>query len=241
MDTHYASVVLSTAESTQDEAADRFAGEPVLVVAEHQTSGRGRLDRVWLEPDRALFASLAFLPEWPVATWGLIPLVAGLAMRQAVADRLGTDLELKWPNDLMTGSDKVGGILVEGSSDRVVVGCGLNLWWPDAISGAAALFDGDPGPEPATEISGVWVQGFLERMAADPSLWGRHEYEAACVTLGQPVAFEQVSGIATRIEVDGSMVVDTGDGVVAVYGGGHGATTLPSPPPAGGDATEEPA
>lgn len=241
MDTHYASVVLSTAESTQDEAASRFSGEPVLVVAEHQTMGRGRLDRVWLEPDRALFASLAFMPDWPVATWGRIPLVAGLAMRRAVADRLGIDVDLKWPNDLMKGSGKVGGILVEGAADRVVVGCGLNLWWTDPTPGAAALLDSDPGPDRATEIAAVWVQGFLERMAADPSLWGRHEYEAACITLGRAVAFEGVSGIATRIEADGSMIVDTGHGVVAVYGGANATTTLPSPPHAGGAATEEPA
>lgn len=241
MDTHYASIVLSTAESTQDEAAVRFGGEPVLVVAEHQTGGRGRRDRVWLEPDRALFASLAFAPTWPVATWGLIPLVAALAMREALSDRLGVDVGLKWPNDLMVGSSKVGGILVESSAGRVVVGCGLNLWWTDPIPGAAALIDDDPGPELATEIAAVWVQRFLERMAADPSLWGHHEYEAACTTVGQAVTFEQVSGIATGIEEDGSLLVDTGERVVAVYSGANQATTLPSPPLSGGAATEEPA
>jgi BirA family transcriptional regulator, biotin operon repressor / biotin---[acetyl-CoA-carboxylase] ligase len=241
MDTHYASVVLSTAESTQDEAAARFGGDPVLVVAEHQTRGRGRLDRAWMEPDRALFASLAFVPAWPVATWGLIPLVAALAMREAVADRVGVDVELKWPNDLIAGSGKVGGILVEASASRVVVGCGLNLWWVDPIPGAAALLDDDPGSVLATEIAAVWVQRFLERMAADPALWGRHEYEAACTTMGQAVAFERASGIATGIEADGSLLVDTGEGVVAVYGGADHATTLPSPPAAGGGATEEPA
>lgn len=241
MDTHYASVVLSTAESTQDEAAARFGGDPLLVVAEHQTKGRGRLDRDWVEPDRALFASLAFAPSWPAATWGLIPLVAALAMREAVADRLGVEVALKWPNDLMTERGKVGGILVEGSADRVVVGCGLNLWWLDPIPGAAALLDGDPGPEPGAEVAARWVQRFLERMAADPALWGRHEYEAVCTTLGQAVAFERVSGTAVGIEADGALLVDTGEAVVTVYSAERRAATLPSPPLPGGAATEEPA
>lgn len=242
MDTHYASVVLSTAESTQDEAAARFSGEPLLVVAERQTKGRGRLDRVWLEPDRALFASLAFAPRWQRETWGRIPLVAGLAMRDAVADRLAIDVGLKWPNDLMVGSSKVGGILVESTGGRAVVGCGLDLWWRDPIPGAAGLLNEDPGPSLATEIAATWVQRLLERMGADPSLWGHHEYASACTTLGAPVAFEGGSGVATGVADDGALLVDTGEGVVAVHSGEvtiEGEATLPTPPVQGGAATEE--
>jgi BirA family transcriptional regulator, biotin operon repressor / biotin---[acetyl-CoA-carboxylase] ligase len=240
MDTHYASIVLSTAESTQDEAAARFTGGPFLVVADHQTAGRGRLDRVWVEPDRALFASLAFAPAWPAGAWGLIPLVAGLAMRQAIADRLGVDVDLEWPNDLMLGGDKVGGILVEASGERVVVGCGLNLWWADPIPHATGMLDSDPGPSLAGEIAAVWVLRFLERMSADPSLWGAKEYEAACTTLGESVTFE-ASGVATGIAEDGSLLVDIGEGVIAIHSGEIRSATLPTPPDAGGATTEEPA
>lgn len=242
MDTHYASVVLSTAESTQDEATARFTGEPVLVVSEHQTKGRGRADRVWIEPDRALFASLAFVPRWSPETWGRIPLVAAMAMRDVVADRLAIDLALKWPNDLMVGRAKAGGVLVEGSESHAVAGCGLNLWWFDPIPGATGLLDEDPGPSLAGEIAAIWVQRLLERMSADASLWGRHEFEMVCTTLGESVAFERGSGVATGVADDGSLLVDTGGGVIAVHGGEvriEGTATLPSPPEPGGAATGE--
>lgn len=242
MDTHYASLVLTTAESTQDEAATHFTGDPLLVVAEHQTRGRGRLDRAWLEPDRALFASLAFAPRWPEETWGRIPLVAALALREAVADRLAMDLALKWPNDLMIGEDKVGGILVEVSDGRAVVGCGLNLCWSDPIEGAAGLLVDDPGAGLAVEIAAAWVELLLVRMAADPSLWGHREYEQACTTLGSSVVFERGSGVAISVADDGSLLVDTGGGVIAVHSGEiriDRTATLPTPPASGGSATEE--
>lgn len=219
MDTHYASLVLPTAESTQDEAAARFSGEPLLVVAARQTRGRGRFDRTWVEPDRAMFASLALAPSWPEENWGLIPLVAGLALREAIAESVSIEVALRWPNDLMASAGKIGGILVEASGERVVVGCGVNLWWADTIDGAAALLDLDPGPDVALELAAVWARAFLERIAAEPAHWGKHEYEAACVTLGQEVAYERGNGVAAAIDDSGALLVDTAGGVIAVHSG----------------------
>ena len=219
MDTHYVSVVLETARSTQDEAAARFTGEPLLVVAAHQTDGRGRLDRPWVEPDRGLFASLAFTPFWAADQRGLIALVAGLAMRQAIGEALRIDVDLRWPNDLMIGLEKVGGILAEATDDRVIVGCGVNLWWADPMEGGRGVLPEDPGPAVAGELAAVWAGRFLERMAADPEYWGHHEYESACVTLGRPVAYERGSGTAIGIGADGSLLIDTGGEVIAVHAG----------------------
>ena len=219
MDTHYASIVLLTAESTQDEAAARFTGEPLLVVAAHQTTGRGRFDREWVEPDRALFASLAFEPSWPVEDWGLIPLVAALAMRQAIDETFSITVGLRWPNDLMTGPAKVGGILVEASGARVVVGCGVNLWWAEPIVGAAGVVETDPGPRAAADMAATWTVRFLERMAAESSLWGRHEYESASTTLGQKVAYSRGRGVAIGVDDNGALLVDTADGVISVHSG----------------------
>ncbi len=219
MDTHYARVVLPTAESTQDEAATRFTGEPLLVVASHQTTGRGRFDREWVEPDRGLFASLAFEPSWPVGDWGLIPLVAGLAMRGAIDETCSLDVGLRWPNDLMSGQAKVGGILVEASEARVVVGCGVNLWWAEPIAGAAAIVATDPGPDAAAALAAIWTVRFLERLAAESSLWGRHEYESASTTLGKKVAYARGRGVAVGIDDNGALLVDTADGVISVHSG----------------------
>ncbi len=228
MDTPYASVVLDSAESTQDEAAARFTGTPLLVVAAHQTRGRGRLDRTWVEPDRGLFASLGFVPEWPTEHWGLIPLVAGLAMRDAIHDALDVVVDLRWPNDLTVGEGKVGGILVEATDERVIVGCGVNLWWVDPLEGAGALLDTDPGPNAPSDLAAVWAGRFLERMAAVPAYWGHHEYQAACITVGRPVSFAGGSGVAIGIGADGSLLVESADGLVAVHAGEvHSTTTLP--------------
>jgi BirA family biotin operon repressor/biotin-[acetyl-CoA-carboxylase] ligase len=233
MDTHYASVTLESAESTQDEAAARFSGSPLLVVAAHQRHGRGRLDRTWVEPDRGLFTSLAFTPAWPAVRRPLIPLVAGLAMRRALDEAYGLIAGLRWPNDLMIGVDKVGGILVESTDERTIVGCGVNLWWPDPIAGAAGILAADPGPGTAEDLAALWATLFLERMSADPDYWGHHEYEGACVTVGQTVAFTGRGGTAVGIDDDGSLLVDTGGGVVAIHAGEiRVGTTLP-------DATEE--
>ena len=229
MDTHYASVMLATAESTQDEAATRFTGEPLLVVADRQTKGRGRFDREWVEPDRALFASLAFAPSWPPADWGLITLVAAMAMRDAIGEAVSVEIGLRWPNDLMKGDDKVGGILVEASGDRVVVGCGVNLWWREPIEAAAGVLAADPGPETAADLAARWTTRFLERMAAEPALWGRHEYEAACTTVGREVAYERGAGTAVGVDDDGSLLVETPDGVIAVHSGEIRVATLPAP------------
>ncbi len=233
MDTHYASVLLDNVESTQDEAADRWSGSPVLVVAKHQSSGRGRLDRVWLEPDRGLFTSLAFAPAWAPARYPLIPLVAGLAMRQALDETLGVDVGLRWPNDLMVDKGKVGGVLVESNDERAIVGCGINLFWVDPVDGAAGVATTDPGPGAVSDLAARWAIRFLERMTAAADLWGHHEYEAVCVTVGQRVAYERGSGTAVGIDSDGALLVETGDGVVAVHAGDiRVGTMLP-------DATEE--
>ena len=240
MDTHYASVVLDNVESTQDEAAARFDGSPLLVVAEHQSSGRGRLDREWVEPDRGMFASLAFTPAWPPDRYPLIPLVAGLAMRQAIAEALGVAVDLRWPNDLMTGDAKVGGVLVETDGERVIVGCGINLFWASPIDDAAGVVGQDPGPTAGADLAATWTTRFLERMTAAPDLWGHHEYEAACVTVGQPVAYERGSGTAVGIDADGGLLVDTGNGVISVHAGDVRVdATIPTPPFDGGAVSEE--
>jgi BirA family biotin operon repressor/biotin-[acetyl-CoA-carboxylase] ligase len=168
-------------------------------------------------------ASLAFEADWPVRRRGLIPLVAGLAARQA----LGSPVRLKWPNDLVVGELKVGGILVEAVGDVVVAGVGVNLWWPDPIEGAGALLGADPGPEAADWIADHWASALLERLAAGPDRWGRAEYLEACLTLGARVlAGEAGPGVASDIGDDGSLLVATDDGSIVAVSEPVGAAPL---------------
>ncbi|MGH8874343.1 MAG: biotin--[acetyl-CoA-carboxylase] ligase [Acidimicrobiia bacterium] len=210
MATPYALVSLRRATSTQDEARARYRDTPVLVVAAGQTAGRGRGGRGWVNAPRSAAISLAFQPTWPAATWGRLPLVAGLAARR---DLQGA-VELKWPNDLMVGDRKAGGILVEASGSLVVVGVGLNLWWPNPPEGMVGVWQDDPGEGAERGVGQRWADEFLARIDRAPEEWGRSEYRAACRTLGRPITWDPDGrGVAVDVAEDGSLVVETPSGI----------------------------
>lgn len=127
-------------DSTNDEALRRLrAGEaaPFWVIAREQTRGRGRENRAWVSPPGNLYASLAICPLAHPRDLAGLSLVAGLAAHDAMHPLLAPsqrpDLRLKWPNDLMLGQEKLGGILLEslqtspGGRSAVVIGIGINL------------------------------------------------------------------------------------------------------------------
>ena len=119
-------VHLESVASTQDVARDLPLGS--VVVADHQTAGRGRLEHRWeAPPGTALLVSFVLAPN-PV-----LSLAAGVAAAEACAQ----GVRLKWPNDLLLGGRKVGGILVEATPAKAVCGIGINLTW--APEGGASL------------------------------------------------------------------------------------------------------
>lgn len=127
MATNEAQVVhLESVASTQDVARDLPLGS--VVVANHQTAGRGRLEHRWeAPPGTALLASFVLAPN------PLLSLIAGVAAAEACAQ----GVRLKWPNDLLLGGRKVGGILVEATAAKAICGIGINLTW--APDGGATL------------------------------------------------------------------------------------------------------
>ena len=209
MATPYSIQVYDEVTSTQDIAVAALVDEPILVVAGRQTEGRGRSRRTWESAPRAMAASLALRPTWDIGSWPLIPLVAALA----AADVLEGNVNLKWPNDLLAGEDKVGGILVEGSEGVLVVGCGLNLWWPDAPKGSGARWIDDPGPGAVVQTAMAWAERLLGRISAGPSEWGRSEYLALSATVGRRVTWEpNGEGKALDVDETGALVVQTESG-----------------------------
>ena len=117
---------LETVTSTQDVARGMSIGS--VVVADHQTAGRGRLEHRWeAPPGTALLVSFVLAPN------PLLSLAAGVA----AAEACGQGVRLKWPNDLLLGGRKVGGILVEATSAKAICGIGINL--TSAPAGAATL------------------------------------------------------------------------------------------------------
>src|SRR4051812_23283718 len=117
---------MGSVTSTQDVARELPVGS--IVVADHQTGGRGRLDRRWEAPP-----GTALLVSFVLERNPLLSLAAGVAAAQAC----GAQVRLKWPNDLLVGERKLGGILVEATADRAICGVGINL--TSAPEGAAML------------------------------------------------------------------------------------------------------
>lgn len=191
------------------------------------------MGRMWREPDLAMFASLALEPLWPVESRSLIPLVAGLAARSAIEDLSGVTVGLRWPNDLMVGEKKAGGLLAESFGDVVVVGCGVNLAWREPMEGATALSDHGARSVDAIGLARTWADHLLERLSLHPDDWGLDEYRQSCVTVGRFVTYRGGSGTAIGVSDEGSLLVDTGEEVVAVTSGEvrvNDPATLPSDP-----------
>ena len=126
--------------------ASEGAAEGLVIVAEEQTAGRGRLQRVWSSPKGAgLYFSILLRPAFALDQWPLITFVAALAVGDALQEAAGVRTDIKWPNDLLSGERKICGILAEvietPEGRAVIVGIGINLTpsaFPEATSVAEA-------------------------------------------------------------------------------------------------------
>lgn len=128
---HDVRVVAQTGSTNTDllAAARHGAAQGLVLAAESQTAGRGRMGRRWLSPPRAaLTFSVLLRPGGvPPGSKGWVPLLAGVAVASALRAEAGVDARLKWPNDVLVKGAKVAGILAEQSGDAIVVGAGINV------------------------------------------------------------------------------------------------------------------
>jgi BirA family biotin operon repressor/biotin-[acetyl-CoA-carboxylase] ligase len=210
-------IELEDIQSTQDEAFARAQQAPVLVVAARQSAGRGRLGRRWQTAPRAVAASLAVRPAgWSPGQFPRLSLVAALAGRVA----LGEDIACKWPNDLVRADTKMAGLLLEAAGDLVVIGLGVNLWWPDAPIGFGSLFEIDPGRDAGVDLAVRWCDDLLARIARGPERWGREEYRNACPTIGRDIRWRpEGTGVVRDIDEQGRLVVETATGDLRLSSG----------------------
>ncbi|MGW5370553.1 biotin--[acetyl-CoA-carboxylase] ligase [Streptomyces sp. NPDC004009] len=238
-------VVRRTGSTNSDlvaRAAAGRAGEGAVLVAEEQTAGRGRLDRQWTAPPRSgLFFSVLLNPaEVPVARWGWLPLLTGVAVATGLSRTAGVDTALKWPNDLLVtvgGEErKTGGILAERAGDAgVVIGVGVNVSLrapelPVPQAGSLALAgavntDRDPLLRGVLRSLEDWY-GRWRSAGGDPAASGLQEtYAAGCATLGRTVRAElpgdrSVVGEAVAVDGDGRLVIATQEGAREPVGAG---------------------
>jgi BirA family transcriptional regulator, biotin operon repressor / biotin---[acetyl-CoA-carboxylase] ligase len=225
--------ILEAAASTNAVVAERAragARHGLVVVAEHQTAGRGRLDRSWLTPARSSLTFTVLLhPRVPAAEWPWLPLLAGHAVVIALREA-EVPAGVKWPNDVLIGERKVAGILVErvetADGPVAVLGIGLNvstaadeLPVDTATSLALATGSAPDRTELLVRLLGRLVDEYDAWQAGGPGRTAalRAAYTRACVTLGREVRVElpggeSRTGVAREIDEGGRLVV--GDLVV---------------------------
>ena len=219
------------------------AAEGVVVVADHQTAGRGRLGRTWTAPPgSSLLMSVLLRPTLPPARLHLVTAAMALAAGDACEALSGVRPALKWPNDLIIrdlviGEAKVAGVLAEAELPAVVVGLGLNVGWPpsgsqnDTRNMSFRLPEAAPREAVAlSDVAGRSIEAsdLLERLlvglgdlVAD---WDAvsTRYRHACATVGRRVRValagegEAFTGMAVDVTEDGYLCVDTGGGVRVV-------------------------
>jgi BirA family transcriptional regulator, biotin operon repressor / biotin---[acetyl-CoA-carboxylase] ligase len=240
-------IVTETGSTNADlaKAAREGAAEGLVLIAERQNAGRGRLDRTWQAPARAAITmSILLRPPVPAARFAWLPLLTGVALVSAV-DRVGSvAAALKWPNDLllpMPGADygKAAGILAEAVDGAVVVGVGLNVsqradelpppsdpaaFPPTSLAVAGGPIDRVPLVRATLRAIEDW---YLRLCAAqgDPDASGlRAAYRSHCVTIGREVAVSlpgggRLNGVAADVDSDGRLLVTAEDGVHALAAG----------------------
>lgn len=245
-------VVARTGSTNADVLAAARAGarQGLVVIAEEQTSGRGRLGRTWSAPPRSALTFSVLLrppPHVARARWAWLPLLTGLAVVDALGGVCEVDAQLKWPNDVLVDGRKLAGVLAEATADAVVVGVGLNvslrtdeLPVPTATSLAlagAATVDRDTVLRAALRaLQRRYLQWCDSAGAGDLPT----DYRSVCVTIGGQVRVELpgdrvVNGLAVSVDDDGQLVVRGDDGeVIAVAAGDvvHVAcAVMPAQPP----------
>ncbi|GAA2523923.1 biotin--[acetyl-CoA-carboxylase] ligase [Pilimelia columellifera] len=253
----------STGSTNADAADAARAGRPegLIVVAEHQSAGRGRLDRAWESPPRAGLALSVLLrpghadaqpatdrawPPAPPAMFGWLPLLAGVALVDAITRVSPLEPMLKWPNDLLldtaTGPAKCAGILAEAvpaatadQAGAVIVGVGINVTvraeeLPAGVAATSLRLAGHPDADRAPLLR-AYLRSFADwygrwrAAAGDPEASGlREAYLRACSTIGSTVrvtlpAAGDLTGLAVGVDGDGRLLVATDDGITPVAAG----------------------
>jgi BirA family transcriptional regulator, biotin operon repressor / biotin---[acetyl-CoA-carboxylase] ligase len=222
------------------DAALRGEPEGLVALADHQTAGRGRHGRTWEAPARtALLCSLLLRPRVDLDDLQLVVAAVSLSLRAALVRLSGVRPDLKWPNDLVAGDAKLGGVLAEAVATdaglAVVVGFGVNL---SACPEGAASVAGLSG---VTLVARGLLDIVLEELDARLEVLGsaegraalRDQYERALATVGRRVrvelAGEAHEGEARGVDAAGRLLVEV-DGAPRAFSAGDVVHLRPGAP-----------
>jgi BirA family biotin operon repressor/biotin-[acetyl-CoA-carboxylase] ligase len=216
---------VESCESTQA-LVDTTLPEGALVVADHQTAGRGRLGRTWEAPPRtAVLCSLLLKPP-PLRSAPELSLVAGVAVADTLERATGLSVQIKWPNDVMLRRRKVAGCLAEGRDGAFVLGIGVNVnqTSEQLPAGAGSL---------RTLVGREWDrEALLSSLLDDLDLryaeWRAGGLDAVYEGLaprdflrGRRVSVNGTNGVAAKIARDGSLEIEVGHGEVVTVESGE--------------------
>lgn len=219
--------VVDRTGSTNDDLVG-VPGHGLVRIATEQTAGRGRLARHWISRpgDGATFSVRLEVPA-TVSAWGWIPLLAGVAVADAIRAAGAGGVAVKWPNDVIVPGGKLAGILATQDGGAAIVGIGVNLRFggdrPDPGAASVAEAGGDPDADAlvASVVGGLhgWWTRFAES-GGDARRCGLHDaYTGQCITLDRAVevfAPDRIwSGHAEGIDDDGRLLVRGQDGSVS--------------------------
>jgi BirA family biotin operon repressor/biotin-[acetyl-CoA-carboxylase] ligase len=242
---HYAPVTEST-NSDALAAARNGAPHGSIFFADEQTAGRGRSGHQWLSTaGDGLYVSVLLRLVVPVERLLLLPLAVGLAAAQAVHEVTGLAVDIRWPNDLLIGPLKAGGVLVEAKTESrespyaVVAGIGINVHqrvFPDGLATPATALDLATGRRVSRQTLLLALLRALERetaRVADPELANKipARVEAASSWVrGRMVEVhgpQACMGITAGLDANGFLRVETAGGLVTIQTGGIREAALP--------------
>ncbi len=226
----------STNDAARDMAVDG-APEGTVVVAEVQTSGRGRLNRHWQSPPGNLYCSVVLRPDCEARRCAQLSFAAALAAAEAVAEIIPqSDVRLKWPNDVLAGGRKIAGLLLEAAPVAaaqipwVVVGCGLNIGVHPEYRESPATSLAAEGAE-AVAPDDV-LAAFLERLDHWTATWRRlgfgplrqawlgRAHGMGTRVLTRVTGGGGPNGLFVDIDEEGGLVLDLGAGKRHTISGG---------------------
>jgi BirA family biotin operon repressor/biotin-[acetyl-CoA-carboxylase] ligase len=227
-------VRLGAVESTQAvafELAERGAADRTVVLADHQTAGRGRRGRAWNdEPGTGLLVSIVLRPRLALPRLPLLSYAAAIAVAEALDGVAALRPTLKWPNDVLVRDRKIAGILLESrigaAAATVVVGIGVNLTqrrFPAELEGRATSIALETGRTVEREpVLGALLGAFdlwRGRLEADGFAPVRERWLALSETIGRRISVDGRAGLAVDVDLEGALLLQDGSGLRRVLAG----------------------
>ena len=237
---YYFEEIDSTQNFAQNIAADKKENG-TIIIAEKQTSGRGRLDRKWTSPKGGIWFSLIIHPKFDVSSSTLIPILSAVALSKSIKSVLGIETEVKWPNDITMNGKKVAGVLVDASFqtnsiDYLILGIGINfdidakklekrLTKTPNFYGIDSLRGKENKTPPKTLLKEFLLQFEKNLFQLDKGEKSKiiKEWTKRAAGIGKKITINtsngKISGISQGIDNDGALKIKTRNEIKKIYVG----------------------